>query len=223
MAVRDAGQGARPRRGAARSHRASRLPSSSSTTGDEPLATHLAAAGFAADEPRIRLLARAVARELLNLPRHLGQHSGGMVIAAGPPRRGRAARAGHRCPGRVVVQWDKDDCADLGHHQGRPARPRHDGGAGGGGAADPRARGRRRSTRAPAAGRSEGLRACCSAADTVGVFQVEIARADGDAAAHEARRTSTTWSSRWRSSARARSSGKMVQPVPRAARTAASR
>ena len=47
------------------------------------------------------------------LPRHLGQHTGGIVIAAGrldevvpiEP----AAMAGRR-----VVQWDKDDCADLG-------------------------------------------------------------------------------------------------------------
>ena len=47
------------------------------------------------------------------LPRHLGQHTGGIVIAAGrldevvpiEP----AAMAGRR-----VIQWDKDDCADLG-------------------------------------------------------------------------------------------------------------
>ena len=48
-----------------------------------------------------------------DLPRHLGQHSGGMVIAAGRldevvPLEPAAM------PGRVVVQWDKDDCADLG-------------------------------------------------------------------------------------------------------------
>ncbi len=48
-----------------------------------------------------------------NLPRHLGQHSGGMVIAAGRldevvPLEPAAM------PGRLVVQWDKDDCAGLG-------------------------------------------------------------------------------------------------------------
>jgi error-prone DNA polymerase len=48
-----------------------------------------------------------------NLPRHLGQHSGGMVICQGRlncvvP----LERASMR--GRTVVQWDKEDCADLG-------------------------------------------------------------------------------------------------------------
>ena len=48
-----------------------------------------------------------------DLPRHLGQHSGGMVICAGllnhvvPIERA-------SMPGRTVVQWDKEDCADLG-------------------------------------------------------------------------------------------------------------
>jgi len=52
-------------------------------------------------------------RRIQHLPRHLGQHSGGMVLAAG--------RLDEVVPlepaamaGRVVVQWDKDDCADLG-------------------------------------------------------------------------------------------------------------
>ncbi|HIF92181.1 MAG TPA: DNA polymerase III subunit alpha [Myxococcales bacterium] len=47
------------------------------------------------------------------LPRHLGQHSGGIVIAAG--------RLDEVVPiepasmaNRRIVQWDKDDCADLG-------------------------------------------------------------------------------------------------------------
>ncbi len=48
-----------------------------------------------------------------DLPRHLGQHSGGMVICAGMLNRivpiERASM-----PGRTVVQWDKEDCADLG-------------------------------------------------------------------------------------------------------------
>jgi error-prone DNA polymerase len=48
-----------------------------------------------------------------DLPRHLGQHSGGMVICQGAldsivPLEPAAM------PGRVVVQWDKEDCADLG-------------------------------------------------------------------------------------------------------------
>ena len=51
--------------------------------------------------------------EIQDLPRHLGQHSGGMVIA-----RGRLDEVvplePATMPGRVVVQWDKEDCADLG-------------------------------------------------------------------------------------------------------------
>src|SRR6185437_12744281 len=47
-----------------------------------------------------------------DLPRHLGQHSGGMVIcqsaldAVVPLERA-------SMPGRTVVQWDKEDCVDL--------------------------------------------------------------------------------------------------------------
>jgi error-prone DNA polymerase len=72
----------------------------------------LEAAGFDPAEPRIQLFAR-MWRKLQNHPRHLGQHSGGMVIAAGRldevvPLEPAAM------PNRVVVQWDKDDCADLG-------------------------------------------------------------------------------------------------------------
>src|SRR5712692_4252588 len=51
--------------------------------------------------------------QIQNLPRHLGQHSGGMVMA-----RGRLDEVvplePASMPGRVVIQWDKDDCADLG-------------------------------------------------------------------------------------------------------------
>ena len=48
-----------------------------------------------------------------NLPRHLGQHSGGMVLCRGrldevvPLERASMSN-------RAVVQWDKDDCADMG-------------------------------------------------------------------------------------------------------------
>src|ERR1700749_244935 len=48
-----------------------------------------------------------------DVPRHRGQHSGGMVICQGqlnsivPLERA-------SMPGRTVVQWDKEDCADLG-------------------------------------------------------------------------------------------------------------
>jgi error-prone DNA polymerase len=55
----------------------------------------------------------ALATRLLRLPRHLGIHSGGMVICDRP--------VGEVCPiewarmpGRSVLQWDKDDCAAAG-------------------------------------------------------------------------------------------------------------
>jgi error-prone DNA polymerase len=54
-----------------------------------------------------------VATAMLNLPRHLGQHSGGMVIAANHLDEVVPLEPASM-PGRVVVQWDKDDCADLG-------------------------------------------------------------------------------------------------------------
>jgi error-prone DNA polymerase len=82
------------------------------TADDGPLESHLAAAGFPPNEHRNRLICEA-ARGLLNLPRHLGQHSGGMVIAAGRLDAVVPLEPASM-PGRVVVQWDKDDCADLG-------------------------------------------------------------------------------------------------------------
>ena len=54
-----------------------------------------------------------IAERLLKLPRHLGIHSGGMVLADRPvtevcPVRWAAME------GRTVLQWDKDDCASAG-------------------------------------------------------------------------------------------------------------
>lgn len=51
--------------------------------------------------------------KIQNLPRHLGQHSGGMVLAQGRLDEIVPLEPASM-PGRVVVQWDKDDCADLG-------------------------------------------------------------------------------------------------------------
>jgi error-prone DNA polymerase len=48
-----------------------------------------------------------------DLPRHLGQHSGGMVICQGQLDSVVPLEPASM-PGRVVVQWDKDDCADMG-------------------------------------------------------------------------------------------------------------
>jgi error-prone DNA polymerase len=48
-----------------------------------------------------------------DLPRHLGQHSGGMVICQGQLDSVVPLEPAS-LPGRVVVQWDKEDCADMG-------------------------------------------------------------------------------------------------------------
>ncbi len=69
-------------------------------------------AGFDLVHPRIAKYLELCVR-IQDLPRHLGQHSGGMVICHGaldavvPLERA-------SMPGRTVVQWDKEDCADLG-------------------------------------------------------------------------------------------------------------
>ncbi|MBF6570052.1 MAG: error-prone DNA polymerase [Candidatus Binataceae bacterium] len=68
--------------------------------------------GVDASAPRIRMLVE-LTRRIQNLPRHLGQHSGGMVIAAGPIDEIVPLEPASM-PGRVVIQWDKEDCADLG-------------------------------------------------------------------------------------------------------------
>ncbi len=79
---------------------------------DDELAQQLRAAGLDPAAFRVRLLADLVQR-IQNLPRHLGQHSGGMVVAAGRLDDVVPLEPASM-PGRVVIQWDKDDCADLG-------------------------------------------------------------------------------------------------------------
>lgn len=54
-----------------------------------------------------------VATQLLKAPRHLGIHSGGMVLTERPV--GEVVPIEHaRMPGRTVIQWDKDDAAWMG-------------------------------------------------------------------------------------------------------------
>ncbi len=78
----------------------------------DDLGKQLRAGGVDPSAPRVQLLVDLVGR-IQNLPRHLGQHSGGMVIAAGRLDEVVPLEPASM-PGRVVVQWDKDDCADLG-------------------------------------------------------------------------------------------------------------
>ena len=68
--------------------------------------------GLESTNPRAKHFG-ALWRRMQDLPRHLGQHSGGMVICQGrldevvPLEKA-------SMPDRVVVQWDKDDCSDMG-------------------------------------------------------------------------------------------------------------
>ncbi|HSO76788.1 MAG TPA: DNA polymerase III subunit alpha, partial [Blastocatellia bacterium] len=69
-------------------------------------------AGLDLGDPRIRKFFELyIAAQ--DLPRHLGQHSGGMVICQGHLDSVVPLEPA-TMPGRVVVQWDKEDCADMG-------------------------------------------------------------------------------------------------------------
>src|SRR6476646_10208963 len=54
-----------------------------------------------------------LAGELQDTPRNLGIHSGGMVMCDRPVIEVCPVEWG-RMPGRTVLQWDKDDCAEIG-------------------------------------------------------------------------------------------------------------
>ena len=69
-------------------------------------------AGFDMGNPRVRKFFELY-QMAQDLPRHLGQHSGGMVVCQGALDSVVPLEPA-TMPGRVVVQWDKEDCADLG-------------------------------------------------------------------------------------------------------------
>ena len=69
-------------------------------------------AGLDLNHPRLRKYFE-LCEAVQDLPRHLGQHSGGMVICQGQLDSVVPLEPASM-PGRVVVQWDKEDCADLG-------------------------------------------------------------------------------------------------------------
>ncbi|MGD0775576.1 MAG: error-prone DNA polymerase [Candidatus Solibacter sp.] len=69
-------------------------------------------AGFDLNHPRVNKFCELY-RMAQDLPRHLGQHSGGMVVCQGALDSVVPLEPA-TMPGRVVVQWDKEDCADLG-------------------------------------------------------------------------------------------------------------
>ena len=82
------------------------------TDAADALPRHLASVGLDLHAERVRHFARLWG-EMQDLPRHLGQHSGGMVICQGRLD-AVVPLENASMPGRVVVQWDKDDCADMG-------------------------------------------------------------------------------------------------------------
>jgi error-prone DNA polymerase len=68
--------------------------------------------GIPREHPRALAAARLY-RQIRGLPRHLGQHSGGMIISEGRLS-SVVPLENATMPGRVVAQWAKDDCEDLG-------------------------------------------------------------------------------------------------------------
>ena len=197
----------------------------------DTLPRHLSSVGLDLNSDRVRLFARLWG-EMQDLPRHLGQHSGGMVICQGQLD-AVVPLENASMPGRVVVQWDKDDCADMGivkvdllglgmmaviqdaltlvngearRRERASARPRPP-------TASSPLRGARDSrSGASAAGRSRRLSHAARGRHDRRL-PGRIARADGDAAAAEADRRSTTSWWRWRSSGPGRSSGRWCIPI----------
>ena len=80
------------------------------TPGPEVIAAADAAGGDLEGIPQPVL---DIAEQMLRLPRHLGIHSGGMVLCDRPVIDVCPVEWA-TMPGRTVLQWDKDDCADAG-------------------------------------------------------------------------------------------------------------
>jgi error-prone DNA polymerase len=79
---------------------------------NETLARNMEATGLPMDAPRVQMFAELWSA-IQDLPRHLGQHSGGMVVCQGQLDSVVPLEPASM-PDRVVIQWDKDDCADMG-------------------------------------------------------------------------------------------------------------
>jgi error-prone DNA polymerase len=78
---------------------------------NDALDRRLTDAGLDLNHPRLRKYFE-LCTAVQDLPRHLGQHSGGMVICQGQLDSVVPLEPASM-PGRVVVQWDKEDCADM--------------------------------------------------------------------------------------------------------------
>jgi len=77
-----------------------------------PWGEHASAAGVPPGGARVALWADLCA-QIQDLPRHLSQHSGGMIICAGRLDEVVPLEPA-RMPNRTVIQWDKDDAESLG-------------------------------------------------------------------------------------------------------------
>ncbi|HET9856589.1 MAG TPA: OB-fold nucleic acid binding domain-containing protein, partial [Chthoniobacterales bacterium] len=76
------------------------------------LQSQIEQAGLPQSHPRMPAFVRLY-QAIYGLPRHLGQHSGGMIICQNKLS-SFVPLENASMPGRVVAQWDKDDCEDLG-------------------------------------------------------------------------------------------------------------
>jgi error-prone DNA polymerase len=76
------------------------------------LAAQIEQAGLPKAHPRMSAFI-SLYQAIYGLPRHLGQHSGGMIICQGKLS-SFVPLENASMPGRIVAQWDKDDCEDLG-------------------------------------------------------------------------------------------------------------
>ena len=79
---------------------------------NDTLTNHFRDAGLDLQHPQIRKFLELCVK-FQDLPRHLGQHSGGMVVCQNQLDSVVPLEPA-TMPGRVVVQWDKEDCADMG-------------------------------------------------------------------------------------------------------------
>ncbi|MEO6569117.1 MAG: error-prone DNA polymerase [Opitutaceae bacterium] len=77
------------------------------------LQEQLAMSGIAAQHPRAEAMVKLHYYFSRALPRHLGQHSGGMVICQGQLDKIVPLEPA-TMPDRSICQWDKDDCENLG-------------------------------------------------------------------------------------------------------------
>jgi error-prone DNA polymerase len=76
------------------------------------LGEQLRMAGISHEHPRLLALLDTC-RRVRGLPRHLGQHSGGMVLSS-EGLDSFVPLENARMPGRSVLQWDKNDIEDMG-------------------------------------------------------------------------------------------------------------